>query len=453
MDHVVKGSSGNLPQEGKLRVLQLITLSETGGAQKVVYELIRGLTDRRRKNVPADDVMVEYEVLLACKDSGALIEWVRESCPEVSIVPLRYMRREIHPLIDLRAFWELRQLIRCFRPHIVHCHSSKAGILGRLAAFFTHVPVTIFTVHGWSFYGMSGLSQRFFVVLEKWMAQITNAIVCVSKRDVEEGISRTILPSRHELQISESGASSLRAKVIHNGLPLGNGEDGKTGNLAKQQNELVREAIAKHAVATASPDLKQLSTDFEKERPFIVITVGRLAKAKDPWLFLDLVEKCANENPDDLLNRVHFFWVGDGPLYEEMKSEICKRNLDGWVTLLGERQDILSLLKQADVFLLTSCMEAFPIAILEAMKVGLPILSVEVGGVREQVESGVTGQIVPSREPDVLWKELKMLLCDAEKRQRYGVASQTRFQRYFSVDKMLQEYEELYRESLTNIGS
>ncbi|ABZ83436.1 glycosyltransferase, group 1 family protein, putative [Heliomicrobium modesticaldum Ice1] len=395
-----------------VKVLQLITLSETGGAQKVVYELVCGLINRRQRK-PDSLPCVEFDVSLASRAEGALVEWIKNDCPEVPFYPLQHLQREIDPLKDGLALLELWRLIRRIRPHIVHCHSSKAGILGRLAAYLAGVPVILFTVHGWSFYGMAGFRRSLFRALEKWMTTITDAIVCVSEHDLKEGHSQQIL-------------TKASARVIHNGIP----SEMEVGNFLPLRQDL----LTNHQTA------------------YTVVTVGRLAEQKDPWLFLDIAEKCAEKCLQKNDCKMRFFWVGQGPLEKEIQAEIKKRNLTEWVSLLGERQDIPAILRQADLFLLTSRWEGLPIVILEAMRAGVPVLSVDVGGIREMIQSETTGIIVDTREPDAISTALLNLLQDPEKRKRLGTSVRGRFLQQFTVDMMLREYKKLYLDRLADIG-
>src|SRR5262249_20670426 len=148
------------------RLLILITLSELGGAQTAVSLLLPGLVDR-------------FDVTVAAHGRGPLRDAAESA--DVPYVELEHVRRAIHPGQDTQGLVELTRLCRRLRPDIVHVHSSKVGVLGRLAAWFARVPVRIYTVHGWSFAAYDGIAGRVYLWLERLMRPVTTAVVCVSE--------------------------------------------------------------------------------------------------------------------------------------------------------------------------------------------------------------------------------------------------------------------------------
>src|SRR5436309_614364 len=163
----------------KPRLLILITLAETGGAQTSVSLLLPGLTG-------------EFDVTVAAHGSGPVRDAARAA--GVPFVHLEHMRRAISPWQDVLALLELVRLCRRLRPDIVHAHSSKAGALGRLAAALACVPVRIFTVHGWSFAAYSGLSGHLYLWVERRLRRVTNAVVCVAAASRVVSIGRLAFP-------------------------------------------------------------------------------------------------------------------------------------------------------------------------------------------------------------------------------------------------------------------
>ena len=174
------------------RVLLLITLAETGGAQQYVASLLPALAR-------------EYDVLVAAHGDGFLGDASRSA--GVRYLSLRHVRRPLHPLRDLLGLVELYRLIRRERPAVVHANSSKAGILGRLAAVAARVPVRLFTVHGWAFKAHQGLAARLYLYADRAMSPLTTTTICVAHGEVEAGIrARTCRPDR--------------TVMIHNGVEL-----------------------------------------------------------------------------------------------------------------------------------------------------------------------------------------------------------------------------------------
>ena len=174
------------------RVLLLITLAETGGAQRYVASLLPTLTQ-------------EFEVVVAAHGDGFLVEASRSA--GVRYVPLRHVRRPIDPLHDLLGLIELYRLFRRERPAAVHANSSKAGILGRLAAFAARVPVRLFTAHGWAFRAHGGLTAIVYLWADRLMSPLTSMTICVAESERRAGLrART--------------CRAGQTVVIHNGVEL-----------------------------------------------------------------------------------------------------------------------------------------------------------------------------------------------------------------------------------------
>ncbi len=174
------------------RVLLLITLAETGGAQAYVAALAQALAR-------------EYDVVVAAGGDGFLGEASRRA--GVRYVSLRHLRRPLHPLHDALALGELFLLFRRERPLVLHANSSKAGILGRLAGLAARVPVRLFTVHGWAFKAHEGRASTAYLWADRAMSPLTTTTICVAHGERDAGLrARTCRPAR--------------TVVIHNGVPL-----------------------------------------------------------------------------------------------------------------------------------------------------------------------------------------------------------------------------------------
>src|SRR3954447_16839022 len=158
----------------KPRLLILITLSELGGAQTAVALLFPGLAE-------------QFEVTVAAQGSGPLCEAAEAA--GIPYVELLHVRRQIRPWHDALALVELVRLCRHLRPEVVHSHSSKMGVLGRLAAWIARVPVRVLTVHGWSFAAYDGIAGRLFLWIERLMRPLTTAVVCVAEATREQGLA------------------------------------------------------------------------------------------------------------------------------------------------------------------------------------------------------------------------------------------------------------------------
>jgi glycosyltransferase involved in cell wall biosynthesis len=156
------------------RLLIVITLAETGGAQQYVAQLLPALPER-------------FDVVVAAHGTGPLREAAKNA--GVRFVPLRHVRRSVNPIRDALGLVELIRLCRRERPHIVHANSSKAGILARLAAVAARVPIRIFTVHGWAFRAHAGLASRLYLWADRLVSPLTTLTICVSASERSAGIA------------------------------------------------------------------------------------------------------------------------------------------------------------------------------------------------------------------------------------------------------------------------
>lgn len=341
-------------------------------------------------------LIAEFDVTVAAHGPGPLRDAAHTA--GVPFVELEHMRRAISPWQDALALVELVRLCRRIRPDIVHAHSSKAGALGRLAAALAQVPVRVFTVHGWSFAAYGGLPGRMYLWVERRLRRLTTAVVCVAE-------------AARDVGLDAKACTAERTLVIHNAVDAG--------------------AFA------ASEQLGGIPQ---------VVSVGRFAFPKD---FATLVEALAATRAD---YRAAF--VGEGPLLPEIAAAIRQRGLTERIDALGNRDDVPDVLASADVFVLSSRSEGFPVSILEAMAAGLPVVATDVGGVAESVIEGETGLLVPPGDPRALAAALDRLLTDRALRLRLGAAGRERVRRHFDLAGFRRAHVELYlRELERRVGA
>jgi glycosyltransferase involved in cell wall biosynthesis len=339
------------------RVLVLVTLAEVGGAQTYVASLVPALAER-------------YDVTVAAHGPGPLRDAVERAGAE--FVPLAHVRRPLHPWHDLLGLLELLRLVRRRRLDVVHANSSKAGILGRIAAALAGVRVRIFTVHGWAFSAYSGARGVFYLWSDRLMSPLTTMTICVSETELRAGLER-------------GACRRERSTVILNGV------DVRGTPLAPLDSEVPR-----------------------------IISVGRLRAPKD---FVTLAEALRLLEP----GRFRAVVVGDGP-------DAALLPADAPLELLGERDDVAELLAASDVFVLSSRSEGLPMSILEAMAAGLPVVASRVGGVPELVEDGVTGFLVEPGDVPALHARLDELLRDRALAARLGRNARERALERFTWD-------------------
>jgi glycosyltransferase involved in cell wall biosynthesis len=360
------------------RILIAITLAEVGGAQTCVAQLLPELADA-------------FEVTVAAHGPGPLRGAAAEA--GVSWVELRNVRRRIGPR-DVLGLLELIRLIRRLRPDIVHAHSSKAGVLARVAAALCRVRAVVFTAHGWAFKAESGLKSRVYLKADRAVARVTSTIVCVSETERREGLAARTCDERRTVVIRNGVDTALFAPRVHR----------------------------------------------ETSRPRIV-SVGRLKAPKD---FPTLLEALA------LLENLRFEAIiaGVGPERSALEAAIGRLGLIGAVDLVGERDDIPELLAEADCFVLSSTSEGLPISVLEAMAAGVPVVASDVGGVHELVTDGSTGYLVPPRDPAALAQALRQVLGSVDLRARLGKKGREEVEQRFTVSRVRREHLKLYRDAL-----
>jgi glycosyltransferase involved in cell wall biosynthesis len=367
-----------MQQIARKTILYVITKSELGGAQAHVYDLIKSL-DR------------DYEVHLAVGAPGILTEKVSDLGIRVHIISS--LKRKINPSTDFRAIQQCVSIIKLVKPDLIHCHSSKAGVVARMAAWICQTPV-IFTAHGWGFDPRSPRLQRNIALwVEKILAPLSTKIICVSESD-------------RQLAISLKVTSPELVVTIHNG-------------------------ITNKSIPTAVPE----------RQPPKLIMVARFNRAqKDQQTLIQAIAKI--DRP------IQLTLVGTGPDWEESKNLVKDLGITDRVAFLGDRLDVPELLADSQIFVLSTHYEGAPISILEAMRCGLPIIATNVNGIPEQVADRVTGLLVPHKDVNALTTAISSLIDKPLMRQQMGTAGKQKFVREFTVEQMVEKTELLYRSIL-----
>lgn len=306
---------------------------------------------------------------------------------------IRFLGRPIDLVKDVKAFLELRRILRREQPDILSCHSSKAGWIGRFAAWSCGIPV-VFTAHGWAFTkGIPLLQKILYMGLEKLAGYFCRHIITVSQYDRDLALGYHIVPAD-------------KMTVIHNGMP------------------------------NYPPPLR-----MERSGSVRLMMVARVAPQKDHERLLRVLWACL-----DLDWTLDLIGSGDDLHLRQM---VDRMGYADRVNFMGERRDAAQLLDtQADVFLLISNWEGFPRSILEAMRSGLPVIASDVGGVGEAVEDGVTGFVVPAGQDAPLLHALRVLIADRGLQRRMGEAGRRRYETEFTFLAMANKTFALYQDVL-----
>ncbi|MDD5628946.1 MAG: glycosyltransferase family 4 protein [Elusimicrobia bacterium] len=372
-----------------IKVVHVITRLDLGGAQRNTLHTVRSLDPER------------FAAVLVCGRGGVLDEelasWPQDGPRSLYVDDLV---REVSPGHDLRAFLTLRRLFLEEKPAVVHTHSSKAGILGRLAARAAGVPVIVHTFHGFGFHeGQSRVKKWLYVLAERLAGSMSTALVFVS-RDNQEYARRYGLgdPARYVLIRSGVRLSELPARC---------------------------DATAKKQSLGLPPGSR------------LVLSVGNFKPQKNPADFLAAARIVARAQPE-----AAFAFVGDGPLRAEMEAGLGE--LGPRFLLPGWRHDVAELLAAADVFVLTSLWEGLPRALVEAMKSGVAAVCYATDGVKDVVRDGENGFLVAQGDVAALARRVEELLEDEAMRKRLGAAAAASIGLEFDIDAMVRRQEQLY---------
>jgi glycosyltransferase involved in cell wall biosynthesis len=334
------------------------------------------------------------EIDVACPE-GSLLWRELGGRPRISLHPLAGARRPAPTdAVDLRRLTRLAS-----RATVIHLHSAKAGFLGRVAAALRHRRDScIFTPHGWSFWAFSGVESAVYLRLERRAANWCRTIVAVSHHERAAGLAAGV-------------GAPVQYRVIHNGV-----------------------------------DAEQ----FDRQRKPVrgrLLLVGRLSRAKRPDVALRVLAAVRERHASAELHI-----VGGGPEEGRVRELVSELGLEASVRLLGRRDEVASVLAEADCLLLTSDWEGCPIAVLEAMAAGVPVVSTDVGGVPELVVDGDTGLLAPARDVPALSGCVARILEDRGLGTRLGEAGRERVRKRFRLRDMRTATFALYEEHGLEVG-
>lgn len=375
----------------KNNILYVITKLELGGAQKHLLSLIKNL-DRER-----------YNIFLFTASEGLLIDEAL-SIKDIEIERSLFLERPINIIKDLLALCEICIFIKRKKIDIIHTHSSKAGILGRLAGKLLRVKIIIHTVHGWSFNDYQPFwLKRLFIWLERIVSKISDCLIVVSVYDREKGLSNRI------------------------------GENNKY-------------ALIRYGIDYSQFGIKNSSLENRlgiNKDDFLVGMVACFKPQKCPEDFVKLASLVIGT-----IRNVKFLLIGDGALRKNIENLISKYNLERDVILLGWQSDIPNLLSAIDIFVLTSLWEGLPISVLEAMASSKPIVATDTGGIREVVIDNKTGFLVPVHNIKEMSERLSLLLNGGSLRVEMGNNARAHLCSHFSIENMIRDTKGLYNNLL-----
>ena len=356
------------------QVLHVIARMNVGGTARYVGELV--------EKIPDNKVATGYV-------QGSEIE---DPCVQkLNVLRVRHMGRKISPLNDFRAWLELRKIVKEIKPAIVHTHTFKAGLIGRLIGG-KHKRVHTFHGHLFDDQSFSSLEKYMITNAEKFLANRTDLLISVGKK---VGV---------ELRAQGIGAKKEWVSIAPgvNALPL----------IEKRQAR------------------KSLGLN---EEGMLLGWMARMAEVKNPHLLLEI----ASQMPE-----LSFVMAGGGNLLEEIKNRAPKN-----VTVIGWA-DAATFWSAVDCAISTSDNEGMPISLIEAQLAGIPAIATDVGSNSEVIRNGITG-IITSKNSEHIIKEIRKLIADKGLSESMKFAAKKLALRDFSIEKLLDRHQKAYKSFLT----
>ena len=373
---------GGIPEHGRLRCSRAghATSSSPPRGGALVAALL--LTREQAKR---------HEVGVVCHSSGPAADQFRETGAEVWTLPVD---RGIQPMRDLVHLQRLRRIVRRFQPDVLHAHSSKAGVLGRIAARLDGVPVVLSPQNfAYRAYEGSQAARLAFYVIERALAPLTDCLHVVSRDEYADAVRNRMAPSS-------------RCGMVHNGIDL-------------------------------APLLEM--TEHTEESPVTVGTYARMFAQKRIDFLIDALAILAQRGvPFQALV------IGDGPERERLLAHAAQRGISASIEFDSTSHDAAASLDRIDVFALSSSHEACPLSVMEAMAAGRPVVATDVGAVSEVVTDGESGLVTPFGATEEYADALERVITDGRLREALGTAARRKAAPRFGAEVMARRMDLLY---------
>ena len=371
----------------RIKVMQIIARMNVGGPAVLVAEIIRGLDSSKFEQI----LVTGY-----CDQNEA--DYLETVATDITATRIAGLGRSISPLADLKAFFGLIALIRKFRPDIIHTHTAKAGVLGRLASLLAgRGTVRVHTFHGHLLHGyFAGWKRRLIVLIERFLALFTHRLIAIGNQVKKDLLAAHI-------------GNEEKFRVFFPGLP--------------EPQEFDKKVVRKELGFS--------------DKDIYCTFVGRLTQIKRPDRLLDVAAEMKRRGIN-----IEFIVAGEGDLYEEIRDRAMREDLP--VRFLGWRKDIDLLFAASDIAILTSDNEGIPLTLIQAAQAKLPIVATSVGSIADIViheSNGYLTQLTAVAMADALEK----LVQDASLREFMGASGHVRSHEYFSLERMINDHADLYR--------
>lgn len=379
-----------------MKILYIVTQGEQGGAQIYTKELATGMIKK------GHDVYVATGRQTYEKDTWLHKEMELHGQSKNKNIIFKNLIREISPLTDLKAFFEMRKFIKDLKPDVVHLNSSKAGVIGAFASFL--ISKSIYTVHGFVFLEpMNIIKKLIYITLEFNSSLFRNFTILINKKDLQVG--RRLFIIRNNF------------KIIYNGL----------------KNEYLNKIEERHAARKFI--FEKISIPDENQK--IVGIIANFYETKGLKYFVDSAKEISENDKDTIFVHIGF---GNEKVKTEIENKIKEYGFEKKVFLLGKIPSAFKYLSSFHTFLLTSVKEGMPYTLLEAHLAGCHIVSTDVGGIREMSEYIEINLAKTKDVKDVSEKVLKTLNKEIKSKQNLP--------EIFTYEKMLDDTKEVYKSLL-----
>ncbi len=375
-----------------MKILYIITKLELGGAQKVCLKL-------------AEAFSRDHEVHVMAGRGGLLDDEARRLFGERFIVN-PYMGREISPIEDIQALCFIRKYIRRYSFDVIHTHSSKAGILGRYAAYKEKTHRIIHTIHGFAFNDFrNGIVNEIYKTIERWAARYSHALVAVTSEDIAIGVKNNI------------------------GFP--------------KQYVLIRAAADIAYFSEYKSDAGVIKKSLAiPENAKVVAQISCFKKQKNPVDFIRMAASVLRIKKD-----VFFVLIGDGILRKKIEMAVARYGISDNVRLLGWKDDVRPFIAACDVVTLTSLWEGLPITIVESFAMRKPVVATSVNGNKEMIVHGKNGFLYQPGDVTKAADYICTLLDNRAMQVQFGDNGYEKVAQEFSNQVMIEKTMKLYKNS------
>ena len=394
----------------KIKVVHIITRFDKGGSAENTLLTVLGLNKEKYSILLIKGLSLESE--MSDEESLAVSESLKIAEENnIKVINLPFLVRKIAPLTDLKALFTLFKILRKERPDIVHTHTSKAGFLGRFASFLARVPIIIHTPHGHVFHSYFGPTlTKIFVIAEKILSLITDKIITLTNRERDEHIERRIAPLNKFI-------------TIHSGVDL-------------------------DRFMNLNIDIKKKKKELNIPQDFYVIgTVGRLVPIKGHKYLVSAAEMIIKEFPKTV-----FVIVGDGFLKPILERHAEALGIRKNIIFTGWRKDVPEILYLFDILVFPSLNEGMGRVMIEGMSLGKPIVASNVGGIRDLIEDGKNGLLVPPRDSNALRKAISRLIRNKKLAEGLGKIGKMEVYPDFDASTMVKKIDNLYESLLSKVN-